>query len=367
MIDEVARRRGQPVLFLGLLVAGWFLLRLVTWQDPWLYPVEMVPSSVEPESDRGAPRAAARHQAAQAEAEVEVDAAGRRRGQARGETPAVVPHHRPIGLLPASANPAIGPASPWAATGGLRSTAQEAADRPAERTLVGAQDRPPHLPDARSQKWRFDGWLMLREGSSSATGSGAGPASYGASQAGALLSYRLASGLAIAPALFARASRALGSSDESEVAAGVRIRPIAQVPLDAHAEIRATARGSATELRPAMFVAGGFDGVALPARLTASGYGQAGWVGGTYATGFVDGRAVIDRQIGASERAAVALGAGVWGGAQRGGGRLDLGPSMRFDLRLAGRNARIAVDYRRRVAGAAEPGSGAVLTLSTGF
>ena len=29
------RRQGQPVLFLGLLLAGWCLARLLTWQSPW--------------------------------------------------------------------------------------------------------------------------------------------------------------------------------------------------------------------------------------------------------------------------------------------------------------------------------------------
>ena len=35
MRDVVARRQGQPVLFLALLLAGWCLLRIVTWENPW--------------------------------------------------------------------------------------------------------------------------------------------------------------------------------------------------------------------------------------------------------------------------------------------------------------------------------------------
>ena len=35
MTHAVARRQGQPVLFLGLLLAGWCLLRVLTWESPW--------------------------------------------------------------------------------------------------------------------------------------------------------------------------------------------------------------------------------------------------------------------------------------------------------------------------------------------
>ena len=63
----------------------------------------------------------------------------------------------------------------------------------------------------------------------------------------------------------------------------------------------------------------------------------------------------------------VALGGGVWGGAQQGAARLDIGPSLTVDLRLGAAPARIEADYRWRVAGNAEPGNGGVVTLSTGF
>ena len=35
MSDVIARRQGQPVLFLGLLLAGWCLARLLLWESPW--------------------------------------------------------------------------------------------------------------------------------------------------------------------------------------------------------------------------------------------------------------------------------------------------------------------------------------------
>lgn len=65
--------------------------------------------------------------------------------------------------------------------------------------------------------------------------------------------------------------------------------------------------------------------------------------------------------------AEVTAGAGVWGGAQEGSSRLDVGPSAAVSFRLGQARARLAADYRFRVAGEAAPASGPALTLSAGF
>jgi hypothetical protein len=104
---------------------------------------------------------------------------------------------------------------------------------------------------------------------------------------------------------------------------------------------------------------GGVDRLPLPARLEFSGFGQAGLVGLERRAGFVDGAARIERPLGGG----LAVGIGVWGGAQPGTARLDLGPS----LALRTGRFRLAAEWRQRVAGAARPGSGPVVTLGADF
>ena len=94
--------------------------------------------------------------------------------------------------------------------------------------------------------------------------------------------------------------------------------------------------------------------------------------GGDFATAFADGQLVADRALAnfdltRSKRAGIRLGAGVWGGAQKGSERLDIGPSANILVPVADAPVRLSLDYRIRAAGDAEPGSGVALTLSTGF
>ena len=56
-----------------------------------------------------------------------------------------------------------------------------------------------------------------------------------------------------------------------------------------------------------------------------------------------------------------------WGGAQKQAARLDIGPTASVAFRLGEARARIAVDYRLRVAGHAAPASGPAVTFSAGF
>jgi len=96
-------------------------------------------------------------------------------------------------------------------------------------------------------------------------------------------------------------------------------------------------------------------------------YVQAGYVGGRFATAFVDGQARAERRVARLGEAEITAGTGAWGGAQKGAGRLDIGPTAAVSFRLGEARGRVAADYRFRVAGEAEPKSGPALTLSAGF
>ena len=373
MTTTVARRQGQPVLFLGLLFGGWCLLRVLTWQNPW--PDELVlPEALRfAEIDlptQGVPRAQA---GAFLAAEPSEARAGRAAGFAlllprRASETSAVPVPQPDYAAHFDTH--------RRALGHNLLFAAGMAYLPMPRSVAAALDRPQVAHSARlaapeqrpGSAWRVDAWVLLREGGTSLIGGGERPASYGADQIGAVLAYRLAPGSAHAPAAYARVTHALAEGGEADVALGLRAQPLPGVPLAVHAEGRLTYRpGHAAEIRPAAFVAGGFDSLTLPAGISARGYGQAGYVGGEFATAFVDGALVAERPIARFDLGTVSLGAGAWGGAQRGAARLDLGPSVSVALELGGAPARIEADYRWRVAGRAEPGNGGALTVSTGF
>lgn len=208
---------------------------------------------------------------------------------------------------------------------------------------------------------------MWREGSGATAISQGRVPSYGASQAGAVLRYRLATRSGNEPHAYVRAYRALISRGESELAPGLSVRPLAGLPLRAHAELRVTDRSSGTDLRPAVLVTTELPPRALPAGMRAEMYVQGGYVGGSYATAFADGQLHVLRDVEQFDLGRLSLGAGLWAGAQKGASRTDLGPTMRLDLNIGQVPARLAVYYRARVAGDAEPGSGAAVTLSTRF
>jgi hypothetical protein len=169
------------------------------------------------------------------------------------------------------------------------------------------------------------------------------------------------------PALHLRASYAPDRPTQQELAAGLGARLLARLPLRVMAEARATRAGGDTELRPAILAVSEFPPLRLPLGLTAEGYAQGGWVGGRYATAFADGQARVTARVAGLGSTGLRLGAGAWGGAQKFAERLDVGPTIALDTSPGGVPARLALDYRVRVAGNASPGDGIAITLSTGF
>ena len=193
-----------------------------------------------------------------------------------------------------------------------------------------------------------------------------GPA-YGGSQAGAVLRYALLPASPHDPGVYARILSALGTPHHSDLAAGVSARLLPGAPLIAHVEARATRSGGEVHLRPAAFLSGGMDSAPIARGFTASGYAQAGYVGGRDATLFADGSLIAERAMWRRDDSALSVGAGLWGGAQRGAARLDLGPRATFRFRLGEGAARVALDYRLRVAGDGQPPSSVAVTLAAGF
>ena len=242
--------------------------------------------------------------------------------------------------------------------------AGEAALASAPAGTAGAPSAPRASRET-ARRWSADGWLLWRDDSTSPLLTGR--PSYGRSQAGAVARYELAPSSARRPQAYLRTSAALQGMRERDAALGLSARPLPAVPLRVAAEVRLGDRPGGTVVRPAAYAVTELAPQALPGGLVAEGYGAAGYVGGSDATAFVDGQARVDRSLASANDFDLRAGGGAWGGAQRDAARLDIGPTASLTFRLGEGRARVAADYRVRVAGDARPASGPALTLSAGF
>ena len=394
-MNQGAAFRGQPLLLLAGLLVVWLALRVALGQPPFetagiaLRTSEAGQRLAEPEDVAAAPREKAGRPAP-------VGDADRAAPLPVALEPAIVPPLDPLPML----DPYHG-SGPVADAAGLSRT--ESAPRAVIghnlllmaglshmevppgllAYLQGVRQPPPGVPaaapmlaaqaprpiPAASSRWSADAWLLLREDSASPVLSGR--PSYGRSQAGAIVRYRLAPASPLRPQAYLRASSALAGAREQEVAVGISARPLAGVPVRLALEARASETVRGTRVRPAAYAVTEFPPLRLPLGMRAEAYVQGGYVGGDHATAFVDGQARLERPLARRGEAELSAGAGVWGGAQRDAARLDIGPTAAVSFRLGPRSSgvrgRVAADYRFRVAGDAEPSSGPALTLSAGF
>src|SRR5690606_8281517 len=128
------------------------------------------------------------------------------------------------------------------------------------------------------------------------------------------------------PAAYVRVSTALAGAADAEVAAGLTARPIPRVPVALAAEMRVAQLHTGTATRPAVFAYSEFPPLELPFGARGEAYLQGGYVGGDFATPFVDGQVRLDRTVAHFGSAELRAGGGAWGGAQKGAKRLDFGP-----------------------------------------
>ncbi len=369
MNSPVKRRAGQPLVVFCVLLVGWAGIRLAVWESPFplILPPALVFAPAEVPST-GTAQVAARNPrpggpVKTADWSYQVNAAiAAPEAYIVGVTPV-----RPLPAASRSESPTEVLASHqllWLAAMGHVPVSPEVAKVMRQRATIAAKGGAGQQTTVK--RWSLDGWLFLRPDAALAANSGARFATYGASQAGAVLRYRLQPGSAFRQAVYARVSKALAAGRETEVAAGFSAVPLRGIPVAAHAELRATRGTFSTELRPAAFVVTEISPVPLPFGLRGETYLAAGYVGGDFATAFVDGQAKVDRDFLRFDSGSLRAGAGAWGGAQKGAGRLDVGPSASVNVQLGQVPVRLAVDYRLRAAGDAQPKSGVAITLTTG-
>ena len=146
-----------------------------------------------------------------------------------------------------------------------------------------------------------------------------------------------------------------------EVAAGVRFTPFPSIPVAITAERRqAIGKFSTGRNDFALFAEGGLYQRPLGWNMLLDGYAQAGVVGIRERDFFADGGFAVTRPVWGRFSA----GLGAWGGYQPGLYRVDAGPRLSMRVRP---NVSLHLDWRQRLAGAAEPGSGPAVTLGANF
>ena len=373
MNGQTKRRAGQPIMVFAALLVGWTGMRVAVWESPFprIAPFDLAVTKQRLPSLAGAISTSADSMASPALDGVWPYEAGGLIAPpptVRVDLPANVPIRAAAGTAERSELIASHQLLFLAAMGQL----------PIPSDVARAMRQRPPGEDARmhasstamapnGKRWSMDGWLFLRPDATVAANTGPRFASYGASQAGAVLRYRLKPASSARPRAYVRATKALAAGRESEAAVGLSARPIPSIPIAAHAELRATRGAVKTEMRAAVFAVTELAPIDLPMGLRGETYLAAGYVGGDFATAFVDGQARVDRELVRLDLGSIRAGAGAWGGAQKGAARLDVGPSASVNVKLGKVPARVAVDYRLRAAGDAEPGSGVAVTLTTGF
>jgi hypothetical protein len=229
---------------------------------------------------------------------------------------------------------------------------------PSRRSTInaGQQSQPQPIMQARLDRLQLSAWALLR-GQPGPTGLASG-GTLGGSQAGARLTY------AISPLLAAslRSSSPVGAGARGgEVAAGIKVTPFRSIPVSLTAE-RRQAIGSTGGGRSAfaMFVEGGLYQRPIAWGFDLDAYAQAGVVGIRSRDLFADGGLTLTRPL----YGRFSAGFGMWGGVQPHLYRVDAGP--RLSIRVQN-NMRVHLDWRQRLAGNAEPGSGPAVTLAADF
>ncbi len=246
----------------------------------------------------------------------------------------------------------------WGLAPGEPSRFAAATIEPVPGATAGAASRvpgPAGAPVARKfDRLQLSAWALLR--GSWGPGALATGGTLGGSQVGGRLTYHFSPSLAAS----LRSSSSVGGVRYAEVAAGVRWKPLASVPVALNLERRQALNRWGGRNAFALFAEGGLYQTPMFGLANLDLYAQGGIVGLQSRDLFFDGAATFTRPVWKRFSAGV----GVWGGAQPGLYRVDAGPRLSYDV---GRGIRVHADYRQRLVGEATPASGPALTIAGDF
>ncbi|RZV52179.1 MAG: hypothetical protein EX258_02550 [Sphingomonadaceae bacterium] len=346
---------SRPTGFLAMVIAGWVVLRVATagyYPGAFAKPLDPIPLVAAASAQDAAPERSVKTIYVPYPVYIAPGAA------TSPSPPAAAAFARPAGRARtmASSPPraiAVDP-TPWSLSAGGRPFSIIATALPPPRQGPASPMKPGFAPPA-FDRWQLTGWGLFRD---DASGQSLAPAGMlGGSQAGARLTYRFNSNFAVS----ARASAPANSDTQGgEIALGIRYTPFAGVPLSIAAERRQRIGTSGGRNDFALFAEGGVWNQAIAAGVEANAYLQGGAVGIEERDLFVDGALTLTRPLIAN----IDGGIGVWGGAQPGLSRLDIGPRLSMPLY---NGVKLHLDWRQQVAGDADPGSGPVVSLGADF
>lgn len=332
--------RGRPLRFVGAVLLGWIGLRLALLggESPMISPGASAPRPPSP--GRGPPIVPER----------------RALPQALAAALPVLPRRSRADRSPVPSPPrTVPPAEP------SRAEVPRAA-APAPAPLHSIQAVPLVFEGASAgpaaARWQASAWLVARPGRG--IGAAPGTGQIGGSQYGLRLRHPIAAlGRIAAYGRIAGPLRGRGA----EAALGIEWQP-AGPRLRLAAEQRIGLDG--TRGGPGIGLVAGEDRRILT-RFRLEAYGQAGVIARARMEPYADGALRLSSPAAIGGAAGLALGMGAWGAVQRDTGRLDIGPGLVTQLPIGATRARIALDWRQRVAGRARPGSGVALTLAGDF
>jgi hypothetical protein len=339
---------GKPVWFVGMVVGGWTAMRLLL-----VLPFETAATPDGPRARLVLPDQARLAQRPPHVEELRQHVASplRTRPQAGMPLP-------PVMILSATARGPVDAFGPMA----TRPASTAAPTEPAYPAQEAGIPGPPQA-GRQSSRWSGAAWMLWRPEGAEVALAPAGR--LGGAQAGLRVDYALRPGSPLRPALYGRVSGALGEPVAAEAAMGVALRP-AGLPVALAIERRAAlSHGGRNDF--ALIIAGGLYRRPLTRHLRIDGYGQAGMVGLTRPDAFVDGRLTVETVAGHQGSGEIAIGAGLWGGAQPGLARLDIGPQVTVRLPLGSRHVRLGLEWRQRIAGEARPASGPAISAGLDF
>jgi hypothetical protein len=352
----MAKLRGRPLLYFGVVLAGWIAGRSMMLDAP-ANPITASPAFAAKPSLR----------AVSAKPDMEpAIAASRSISRARAaQRRAPRPFFTSFGLHPAQdpwqegGRPSGLPMLTLVAGGG--EPLSTGRDTPPTNALapVGKAGSPPLERRWGANVYAYSFW-RFSTGESNAL---APQAQYGGSQSGMILTVDPFGAQDKGLAILARGAFTPDGADK-ELALGLRWRPAANVPLSLSAERRFRFNGVD---RFSFYAAGGLDKVPVIGELALDAYAQAGFATGKGGSGFFDAQGKLTHPVGELGGVRVKAGAGSWAGGQRGASRLDVGPTIAAQIDAGPAPILIQLDWRLRAAGDARPKNGLALTVSSGF
>jgi hypothetical protein len=225
---------------------------------------------------------------------------------------------------------------------------------------LGASTLP--SPTRTESKSRWSGYAYLfHRPDNGATNPLAPTGQIGGSQAAARIAYRLDDAGRIAVA--ARVATAYRGTGQTETALGLDLVPAPGLRFAIERRIPIGTQGRDAW---SAYASGGVYR-ALSPRILLDGYAQAGLVGARSRDPFADGGLRIAHRTPLAPAADLHVGAGLWGAAQPGAARLDLGPRAAVMVRTGRVPLTLAAEDRIRIAGRARPGTGLAVTLAGDF